>query len=559
MGDVNTYRNAILEYLRAEKVAYQNDIDSHKNLSNDEKVELGLLIQGARITNRKGNQIVFSVSVNNTKLRPGDKVLLVDEEKWSPHTASVIENGFEKIELQCNHSLNQELTYSISIIERVYLDTMIQLIETIDNGSPGSILLEQLIGDMQPMRTGLGGFSYTHQALDILNESQLEICKAVLKRPSLYCIQGPPGTGKTDVLATIAIQFSLKGKEVVILSNTHQAVNNALNKISAKSLNLPIVKIGEELKAQDLDGHIMVADTYHEYVDYRKNLKKKPKEGSVVGMTLHAAVVNLGLRVSGLKPSVILVDEAGQMPLAEAICIGTFGCGSLVFIGDDKQMPPIFHESLKDSRFSKSVFSYICDKYPDLKGRLSVTYRMNNEITQYVSSHFYEPFGEILISSDISKDRRLQLNSIYPDDRIRSILNNEQSIHVLNVSQETTWEDYNTEEALFISELVKEAVACGMSYDDIAIITPYRKQVRTIRECVRAALGSEEIPLIDTVERLQGQDVVMIIVSFSVTSPTYFRSNKDFLLNPNRLNVMVSRAKRKAVLLASEIVAEHLK
>lgn len=60
------------------------------------------------------------------------------------------------------------------------------------------------------------------------------------------------------------------------------------------------------------------------------------------------------------------------------------------------------------------------------------------------------------------------------------------------------------------------------------------------------------MPLVDTVERLQGQDVEMIIISFCITSDDFFNEQRDFVLNRNRLNVMFSRAKTKVVLLGSD-------
>lgn len=558
MSSIVRFKNAILEYLRAEKQAYQDDIDIHKNLTDDEKEEIGLLIRHAKIIKRIADEVVFEMAVNNTKLRPGDKVVIMDENDSSNYNATVIENDFEQIELSCAFVLQEQSSFSIKIVEQVFLDTIIDLTERIDDGAPGSAFLQQLNGDEDILLEGLGGFSGQDYDFSNLNEEQIKICKAVLKRPSIYCIQGPPGTGKTDVLATIAILFSLKGKDVLIISNTHQAVNNALNKICTKTINLPLVKIGEELKAQELDGHIIVKSSYHEYINYRKEIKKKPKNGNVVGMTLHAAVINLGLRKSGFIPSIILVDEAGQMPFAESACIGSFGCGSIVFIGDDKQMPPIFHESLKNNNFSKSIFNYVCDNYPYLKGSLITTYRMNDEITEYISSRYYEPYGERLVASDYSKNRRLVLSSNCSNDLIRSALNNEKSIQCLNVSKSADWEDYNMEEAEFISLLVKEAVLCGLDVEDVAVITPYRKQVRTIREYVKKVFDDNKLPLIDTVERLQGQDVDMIIVSFSVTSSKYFTQNKAFLLSPNRLNVMISRAKKKVIILGADFLLNEL-
>ena len=107
--------------------------------------------------------------------------------------------------------------------------------------------------------------------------------------------------------------------------------------------------------------------------------------------------------------------------------------------------------------------------------------------------------------------------------------------------------------------MIREAISCGLETEEVAVITPYRKQVRTIRECVKAALDGDDLPLIDTVERLQGQDVTMILVSFCVTSPKYYKANEEFLLSPNRLNVMISRAKQKVVIFGSDAIINKLK
>ena len=76
---------------------------------------------------------------------------------------------------------------------------------------------------------------------------------------------------------------------------------------------------------------------------------------------------------------------------------------------------------------------------------------------------------------------------------------------------------------------------------------------------IRAAFSylripDDERPLVDTVERLQGQDVRLIILSLAVTDPEYYKQVKAFLLNPNRLNVMISRAKEKVVILKSDLI-----
>jgi len=267
-------------------------------------------------------------------------------------------------------------------------------------------------------------------------------------------------------------------------------------------------------------------------------------------MTFHAAVVNLGLRDSSFCPAVAIVDEASLMPFVFGVLLGIFGCSTTILIGDDRQMPSIFHEKLVNNPFSVSLFENVSHRFEKLKTVFTTTYRMNDEITQFVSSRFYEPYGIRLVASDYSHDRSLHLKSHHEDERIRLALSDRPSIVSLDVSEHDCWEDYNQEEAAFIASLVKEALVCGLRAEDIAVVTPYRRQVKTIRENVKAILKEEDnIPLIDTVERMQGQSVEMVILSMSITNSAYYEQQSSFILEPHRLNVMISRAKCKVVLI----------
>lgn len=552
------FQQSIIDYLVKEKLCLKDDAEARMALPIEEKVEKGHALYNAVIVKQDVNQYELAVDINNTKWRPGDKVMINAIGSDAVHNAKVIENESENISLECPTPLSDEKSYQIETGEQIMLDAMIGLITNIKDGGSGAYFLKELAGIEQPYPEGLSSIDeHTIILPERLNETQKSVCKKIVKRPALYCVQGPPGTGKTDVLSTIANIFSQRHKEVLIISNTHQAVNNALAKINEKANLSAVVKIGEALKAQDLSDRIFKAESYNDYLAIRKQ-SKRHRNGDIVGMTLHAAIFNMGIRNSGFKPSIILVDEAGQIPLVQAAAIGTFGCGSVIFIGDDKQMPPIFHEKLEDNPLSDSIFHHLAKLYPSYRDRLSITYRMNDEITSMVSRNFYENDGVPLVASDFSKDRRLMLNSTSEDEKIRSILNCPDSIQVYNVTEQDTYEDQNIEEASFIARLLREALACGMKTGDIAVITPYRRQVRLIREMVVNELNTDDIPLIDTVERLQGQDVDMIILSFSVSCPKYYKTARAFLYNPNRLNVMISRAKKKVVIIASDMVSAGL-
>jgi DNA replication ATP-dependent helicase Dna2 len=91
-----------------------------------------------------------------------------------------------------------------------------------------------------------------------------------------------------------------------------------------------------------------------------------------------------------------------------------------------------------------------------------------------------------------------------------------------------------------------------MRHRDIAVVTPFRRQVMHIRQLIAAEIGEDrELPIVDTVERVQGLTVGAVIVSFCASETDYIASIAEFLFSPNRLNVAVSRARTKAIVISS--------
>lgn len=555
------FNEQLLDYLKTQLEFEEADIEAHKQLTNDEKVEQGILIRDAEVIDSHGNEYILRAEEDYSKVRVGDSVKIFFGNKRG--TGRISDLGIDEITVTTDLELPTDEPINLEIMEFVFLQPMINLMESIvDASKPGLAFIDILEGIRPPKSRGLGVIpSPQWDALDnSFNDMQKEVIEQACLRPSVYCIQGPPGTGKTAVLSQIAQQFASLGKEVLVIANTHQAVNNALNKIASQHPSFNVVKIGESIQASQLYPNIFVNDTYFSYLKDRKNIKVA-KHGDVVGMTLHAAVINLGLRNSGFKPQVVLVDEAGQIPMAYASLIGSFGCGSVIFIGDDKQMPPIFHPNLVGHPFSTSIFKYLCDKYPHLRKTLNVTYRMNDEIASFVSSCFYDDTEHrgVIQSSEYSANRRSDFTSLTGviDARIDAALNSPESIVILNVTPSTPdgkkCTDSNIFEANFLAEIAKIFDSNGIKSKDYAIITPYRRQVKLIRSIV----GEDNAPLINTVESLQGQDVETILISFVASNPQYVRDQLDFLLKPNRLNVMISRAKTRVIMLVSDTLLPY--
>ena len=83
--------------------------------------------------------------------------------------------------------------------------------------------------------------------------------------------------------------------------------------------------------------------------------------------------------------------------------------------------------------------------------------------------------------------------------------------------------------------------------EQIAIVTPFRNQVNIIKKYL-SEIGLTTLPIVDTVERVQGITVDIVIFSVCTTDLNTLKSKKDFIFSPNRINVAISRARVKAII-----------
>jgi DNA replication ATP-dependent helicase Dna2 len=108
------------------------------------------------------------------------------------------------------------------------------------------------------------------------------------------------------------------------------------------------------------------------------------------------------------------------------------------------------------------------------------------------------------------------------------------------------------EEASVVADLVGELLRCGLPPREIAVIAPFRAQANAIRDAVQRGQGKRPRDLVvDTVERMQGQERDVVIVSLTASDAAYASRLAEFYFQPERLNVSVTRARRKLVLVGS--------
>ena len=553
------FRDKLLKFLFVEKELGKEDAEKQKNMSRKEKVENNLLLINVTIKNHEDDFYELNVPDNYSKLRAGDKVVISNEETSSVSEATVIDVFMDSLTISCDKELDDNATYSIEQKSPELLQTLISCLEGIYSGVPGAAFLRLLSGEekfetVDFLKVAVDDVPNFDSIKNHLNPEQLSAVSSMLEYPPIHVLQGPPGTGKTAVLAATAIATAHMNREVVIIANTHHAVNNALQKIRSLDKKVTLIKVGALLKSEELDDTVLKFEKFNEYYEYAYQNRRKKRIGHIIGMTIWGAITYLGLRHHAhFRPYISLVDEASLMPLSLATILGKTAPPVCLF-GDSRQMPPIFRPEFEDNDNSVSILDYCSQKVEGVPvAVLHTTYRMNEQITNVVSKSFYEPYGITLRSADQNASNLFR--SPYMEGK-----GYEGSVVFADAALSTPdCEEENNGEADAVVEMVDALLKEGRKPEDIAVITPFRKQVRLIRAKAMEVIQTEEMPLIDTVERLQGQDVECIILSFASSDEDYIETVRGFLFNPNRLNVMISRAKTKVVICACEHIQNQLK
>ncbi|WP_174868124.1 DEAD/DEAH box helicase [Pectobacterium polaris] len=94
-------------------------------------------------------------------------------------------------------------------------------------------------------------------ANDKLNIAQKEAVVKILSAPDLCLVQGPPGTGKTTVIAEAIVQLARRGQRVLLASQAHTAVDNALDRLGHDS-SLRVVRLARNESKVTGDGTAFV-------------------------------------------------------------------------------------------------------------------------------------------------------------------------------------------------------------------------------------------------------------------------------------------------------------
>ena len=414
-----------------------------------------------------------------------------------------------------------------------------------------------------------------------LNTIQESAVNHVLAAQDVAIVHGPPGTGKTTTLVEAIYETLRRESQVMVCAQSNMAVDWIAEKLVDRGV--AVLRIGNPVRVNDK----MLAFTYERrfeahasypelwnirrrirqvqtsmrqqqgHKDGLRNLISKLKERAMElevaineSLFLEARVIACTLIgadhriLVGKHFSSLFIDEAAQA-LEVACWVAIAKADRFILAGDHHQLPPTIknreaaREGLDQTLMDRMV--HTCKAMVSL---LMIQYRMRPEIMGFPSQWFYH---NALRAAPEASERRIA----FDEDPLVWI--DTTNVEEAKEQQDRSSSRINrTEAQLTIQELKKYIQSIGRKRVsderlDFGLISPYRAQVRYLRDLIKKESYFKPIHsafTVQTVDGFQGQERDIIFISI-------VRSNAEgqigFLRDYRRMNVAMTRARLKFV------------
>jgi len=536
-----SFEQRLLRFLAREERGEQRANRELRARPTEHRVLEGECIEGARFLRAERDGWVFAVEENASKFRAGDPLLVGDgldldgalPLSYGSYDAQakelVCERDPFRREVQPEFEVGAEY-----VLDRRALGIRGRLRDAVRASFANRRLAGVLSGDHQlkvdePRRQRARELL----AASELNEGQVEAGALAIGTESLALVQGPPGTGKTRLLAAVATALCAKTCRIALCAFTNRAVDNALLAIRRLAPDLPVFK----LKSSSTDGRQQLLAAGVQLVDARR--ARFPERGCVVAGTCY----QLAKLHERERFHYTVFDESGQLPIPHALP-GMLRSDRWLFFGDHRQLPPVVTTADADREAAASIFEPLHDRYGS--SLLDTTYRMGGGVCRVVSGTFYN--GRLRAAPGVA-ERVMPFSS---GGRLDDVLDPREAVVWLRLDHRQPGQR-STEEANAVADLVEDLLRRhGVPAEEVAVISPFRAQVRLMQSAIdkRRLPGADRLT-VETVERIQGQEREVVVVSLAAGDPAESKQRGAFHLALNRLNVALSRARTKAVLVGS--------
>ena len=535
----------LLDWYRREKKSFWWEVFRLQDLTDEELLEekdalSGLISIGMREQVKKSFVDYYNFPAQETTLKKTNKVKFRDQQ-----IGEIYSIDFERRIVGIKKSKASEEIHPTHLIcidfipDKEKEETIIRLAEwVIQNGmdSPGycragrDLLLRKLpSGTISPSPS----IAAQQQAIDWVGK----INNGVLP------IQGPPGTGKSFTAAKMILSLLRANKKIGVTALSHKVIGNLLEKVMEEVAEEKIaVRIVQKVKKEEFNPFNKL---WTEVVDNDEVIEKLNG-----GYQIAAGTSFMWARKDFFEAvDYLFVDEAGQLSLIDTIAISHAG-KNLVLLGDPQQLKQPQKGSHPEGTEVSALEHVLNGKktMPAERGVfLEKTWRMHPSINNFISELFYE---RKLYPNEGNEKQKLEGNTRFKEPGIYL----EPVLHSGN-------QNSSPEEVEKVKQLVDHLLNSQLDWINssgnkeklteinIKIISHYNAQVNALQRALpRIEIG--------TVDKFQGQEAAVIILSMATSSPEDAPRGMEFLYNLNRLNVAVSRARAVFILVASPILFE---
>ncbi len=364
------------------------------------------------------------------------------------------------------------------------------------------------------------------------------IVDALLRLDRSYlAVQGPPGTGKsTTGAAVIAELIRDYGWKVGVVAQSHRTIESLLDKVvEAGTPTDRVLKKdsggGTHLGTSVTDAELLACAT-------------APADGvgCLIGGTAWDFVSDK--RVPAGSLDLLVIDEAGQFSLADTIAVSR-AAPRLLLLGDPQQLPQV-SQALHPEPVQRAALGWLADGHDTLPAELgyflAASYRMRPEVCEVVSHLSYD---DRLHSDPCTSERVLAgvepgVHTVLVDHQGNRAASNEEAARIVELVEDLLGRAWTDPFAR------RRTVTRPLEAEDLVIVAPFNAQVNRLRERLDAA-GHPDVP-VGTVDKFQGREAAVAIVSMAASAANSSSRGAGFLLSRHRLNVAISRAQHTAYL-----------
>ncbi len=407
------------------------------------------------------------------------------------------------------------------------------------SGLPASAALDVLARRPPRLRGGVG--------LPVGGTTIADVVAALVSMDNSYvAIQGPPGTGKTYSGSRVIKELVEKHHwRIGVVAQSHAVVETMLGGIIKAGLDPALV--GKSKNETAGFGWTEVKDNVVARAGF---LEEHDGVGCVLGGTAWTFANAAMIEREGLD--LLVIDEAGQFSLAPTIG-SAVAAKRLLLLGDPQQLPQV-SQGTHAEPVDESALGWLMGGHDILPAEfgyfLGQSYRMHPELCERVSVLSYD--GELTAAPAAAKR---MLEGVEPGLTVVTL------DHTGNRTE-------SPEEAAAVVSHVRNHLGRRwtdpddptsprpLTESDFLVVAPYNAQVSLIRLTLdQAGLAGVRV---GTVDKFQGKEAPIVIVSMTASSHGDVPRGMGFLLSRNRVNVAVSRAQWQAALIRSEALTSFM-